>query len=179
MCKPSAQPWHPSAQWHTVATQWCATCCLGSLPDSGSTWADIVGCGGTGIAVSCGSLVGLDVEESGRHTKADPLKLARRRLAPPELAQLEGVCCSWFVHVQCMFDVPRYSYCLEQCATLPTHGVLHVPCSCFNSSRVSYTMHLMTVANFGSQLCQAACRRLADALIADTETSMSQLLCSN
>lgn len=43
-----------------------------------------------GIAVSCGSLVGLDVEETRRHTKADPLKLARRRLAPLELADLEG-----------------------------------------------------------------------------------------
>jgi len=30
------------------------------------------------------------VEESNRHTKADPLRLARRRLAPLELASLEG-----------------------------------------------------------------------------------------
>ncbi|DBA72068.1 TPA: hypothetical protein ACH3X2_010798 [Trebouxia sp. C0005] len=44
-----------------------------------------------GIAVSCGSLVGLDVEESNRHTKADPLRLARRRLAPLELASLEAI----------------------------------------------------------------------------------------
>ncbi|DBA83761.1 hypothetical protein WJX77_006815 [Trebouxia sp. C0004] len=44
-----------------------------------------------GIAVSCGSLVGLDVEESNRHTKADPLSLARRRLAPLELASLEAI----------------------------------------------------------------------------------------
>lgn len=43
-----------------------------------------------GIAVSSGSLVGLDVEETRRHTRADPLKLARRRLAPLELASLEG-----------------------------------------------------------------------------------------
>lgn len=43
-----------------------------------------------GIAVSSGSLVGLDVEETKRHTRADPLKLARRRLAPLELANLEG-----------------------------------------------------------------------------------------
>lgn len=40
--------------------------------------------------MSCGSLVGLDVEETRRHTRADPLKLARRRLAPVELADLEG-----------------------------------------------------------------------------------------
>ena len=30
------------------------------------------------------------MEESNRHTKADPLRLARRRLAPLELASLEG-----------------------------------------------------------------------------------------
>ncbi|KAL3139024.1 hypothetical protein ABBQ32_005825 [Trebouxia sp. C0010 RCD-2024] len=44
-----------------------------------------------GIAVSSGSLVGLDVEETKRHTRADPLKLARRRLAPLELANLEAI----------------------------------------------------------------------------------------
>lgn len=43
-----------------------------------------------GIAVSCGSLVGLDVEERQRHIRADPLKLARRRLASPEFASLAG-----------------------------------------------------------------------------------------
>ncbi len=30
------------------------------------------------------------MEESNRHTKVDPLRLARRRLAPLELASLEG-----------------------------------------------------------------------------------------
>ncbi|KAL0047635.1 hypothetical protein WJX82_008143 [Trebouxia sp. C0006] len=44
-----------------------------------------------GIAVSCGSVVGLDAEESNRHTKADPLRLARRRLTPLELASLEAI----------------------------------------------------------------------------------------
>ena len=53
-----------------------------------------------GIAVSCGSLVGLDVEESNRHTKADPLRLARRRLAPAEVASLEGEL-AW----HCMYDL--------------------------------------------------------------------------
>ena len=46
-----------------------------------------------GIAVSCGGLVGLDVEETLRHTRSDPLKLARRRLAPAELASLESKLC--------------------------------------------------------------------------------------
>ena len=44
----------------------------------------------TGIAVSCGSPVGLDVEAADRHTRTDVLKLAKRRFAPIELASLEG-----------------------------------------------------------------------------------------
>lgn len=63
---------------------------------SGSLWFSLTSCPQTsphcsvGIAVSCGSLVGLDVEESQRHIRADPLKLARRRLAPSEFASLAG-----------------------------------------------------------------------------------------
>ena len=45
----------------------------------------------TGCAVTAGTLVGLDVEESGRSTRqGDPLRLARRRFSPAEIASLEG-----------------------------------------------------------------------------------------
>ena len=43
-----------------------------------------------GIAIGANRLVGLDVEESSRLTRQDPLKLARRRFASAELAQLQG-----------------------------------------------------------------------------------------
>lgn len=43
-----------------------------------------------GIAVSCGSSVGFDVEVADRHTKTDVLKLAKRRFAPAEVASLRG-----------------------------------------------------------------------------------------
>ena len=41
--------------------------------------------------MTAGPLVGLDVEASGRHTRGgDPLRLARRRFSPAEIASLEG-----------------------------------------------------------------------------------------
>ena len=43
-----------------------------------------------GCAVTAGPLVGLDVEASGRHTTGDPLRLARRRFSPAEIASLES-----------------------------------------------------------------------------------------
>lgn len=43
-----------------------------------------------GCAVTARPLVGLDVEESGRHTTGDPLRLARRRFSPAEIASLES-----------------------------------------------------------------------------------------
>ena len=43
-----------------------------------------------GIAIGANRLVGLDVEESSRLTRHDPLKLARRRFASAEVAQLQG-----------------------------------------------------------------------------------------
>ncbi|CAK0738564.1 hypothetical protein CVIRNUC_001061 [Coccomyxa viridis] len=43
-----------------------------------------------GCAVTAGALVGLDVEETQRRTRGDPLRLARRRFSPAEVASLEG-----------------------------------------------------------------------------------------
>lgn len=43
-----------------------------------------------GIVIGANRLVGLDVEESSRLTRQDPLKLARRRFASAEVAQLQG-----------------------------------------------------------------------------------------
>lgn len=43
-----------------------------------------------GCAVTAGAQVGLDVEETQRHTHGDPLRLARRRFSPKEIASLEG-----------------------------------------------------------------------------------------
>ena len=43
-----------------------------------------------GSAVTAGAQVGLDVEETQRHTHGDPLRLARRRFSPKEIAGLEG-----------------------------------------------------------------------------------------
>ncbi|KAK9917310.1 hypothetical protein WJX75_003017 [Coccomyxa subellipsoidea] len=42
-----------------------------------------------GCAVTSGKLVGLDVEVSNRHTRGNPLRLARRRFSAAELASLE------------------------------------------------------------------------------------------
>jgi phosphopantetheinyl transferase len=44
-----------------------------------------------GCAVSAGAAVGLDCEESSRHTRRDPLGLARRYFHPREIADCEGV----------------------------------------------------------------------------------------
>eukprot|EP00891_Asterochloris_glomerata_P005347 jgi/Astpho2/5347/Aster-x1290 len=44
-----------------------------------------------GIVIGANRLVGLDVEESSRLTRQDPLKLARRRFASAEVAQLQGI----------------------------------------------------------------------------------------
>ncbi len=46
--------------------------------------------GHAGCAVTAGAQVGLDVEESHRHTHGDPLRLARRRFSAKEIASLEG-----------------------------------------------------------------------------------------
>ena len=43
-----------------------------------------------GCAVTAGAQVGLDVEETQRLTRGDPLRLARRRFSPKEIASLEG-----------------------------------------------------------------------------------------
>ena len=43
-----------------------------------------------GCAVSCGSLVGLDIESDERLTRRNPLALARRHFSPQELASLQG-----------------------------------------------------------------------------------------
>lgn len=43
-----------------------------------------------GCAVTAGALVGLDVEETQRRTRGDPLRLARRRFSPAEVASLKG-----------------------------------------------------------------------------------------
>ena len=40
--------------------------------------------------MTAGAQVGLDVEETQRHTHGDPLRLARRRFSPKEIASLEG-----------------------------------------------------------------------------------------
>ena len=43
-----------------------------------------------GCAVTAGALVGLDVEETQRHTHGDPLRLACRHFSPKEIVSLEG-----------------------------------------------------------------------------------------
>ena len=40
--------------------------------------------------MTAGAQVGLDVEETQRHTHGDPLRLARRRFSTKEIASLEG-----------------------------------------------------------------------------------------
>ncbi|KAK9829352.1 hypothetical protein WJX72_005328 [[Myrmecia] bisecta] len=44
-----------------------------------------------GCAVTNGMRIGLDVERTDRHTRSDPLKLARRRFTPTEVACLADV----------------------------------------------------------------------------------------
>ncbi len=41
--------------------------------------------------MTAGQHVGLDVELSNRHTRGNPLRLARRRFSAAELASLEGI----------------------------------------------------------------------------------------
>lgn len=43
-----------------------------------------------GVAVTAGAAVGLDAESTARRTRGEPLRLARRRFAAPEVAALEA-----------------------------------------------------------------------------------------
>ncbi len=48
-------------------------------------------CNVAGCAVTYDARVGLDVERSERHTRRDPLKLARRYFTDQEVASLKGM----------------------------------------------------------------------------------------
>ena len=87
-----------------------------------------------GCAVTAGPLVGLDVEASARHTTGDPLRLARRRFSPAEIASLESAapwrafvwatCMAYVLHCRRVLDAWHLA-ALKPPAWMPQGPLLH------------------------------------------------------
>lgn len=86
--------------------------------------------GHAGCAVTAGAQVGLDVEESHRHTHGDPLRLARRRFSAKEIASLEGEilhsCCpvASDLHTAGDSQLKTLKICLLQSESITTSALL-------------------------------------------------------
>ena len=81
---------HTSTAMGKAAATMLITCLPVSVADKLAGWLTELPVLPAGIAIGANRLVGLDVEESSRLTRHDPLKLARRRFASAELARLQG-----------------------------------------------------------------------------------------
>ena len=85
--KPGDHAWTACAcnqQWHQPQLDSTRNRVRPDLSDRSSEHFD------AGCAVSCGGLVGLDIESDERLTRRNPLALARRHFSPQELASLQG-----------------------------------------------------------------------------------------
>ena len=84
------------ARSHITRSQYCDLCHPLVIADPVHGWrqstqlspSTCILC--TGLAVTLGADVGLDVEALDRAVRGDPLRLARRRFSPAEAASLEG-----------------------------------------------------------------------------------------
>ena len=140
-----------------------------------------------GCAVTAGALVGLDVEESGRSTRqGDPLRLARRRFSPAEIASLEGaqpmpckhlVCLACLHHAQAVNRISSPSFTFQlvvgcspswlmaapRVHQAPAVSVLHAPSVSPCCSPVSHT--IPSVVAKGCVPCLPCCRSATEKVV--------------